>query len=92
MRTMFLYGIGGSMDQYRVLRYIPIEQEDISVMTLKYKAMMLKDQYPSIKRVFAMDNSRELYADYWEAYKKNSIESHLIFKDLLEREGIEIKI
>lgn len=51
---------------------------------------MMKMKYPNIERVFAIDNGRGLARDYREACKKNSIESHAIFKDILEREGLDL--
>ena len=78
MKSMFLYGIGGAENNYRVVRYTEIPEDSMTVLTYKYEASM-------------MDNRHGLRRDYTVAYKKNSIESWAIFKDILEREGIEIK-
>lgn len=96
MTTVFLYGLGGADQNYRVVRYTPVEIDNLLgtnfgvIRTLKYEAQMMKMKYPNIERVFAIDNGRGLARDYKEAYKKNSIESHAIFKDILEREGLEL--
>ncbi len=96
MTTVYLYGLGGADQNYRVIRYSPVEIDTLVgtnfgvVRTLKYEAQMMKMKYPNIQRVFAIDNGRGLSRDYRNAWKKNSIESHAIFKDILEREGIEL--
>ena len=51
---------------------------------------MMRMKYPNIERVFAIDNGRGLARDYANALKTNTIESHAIFKDILEREGLEL--
>lgn len=90
MRTIFLYGIGGPSDQYRVIRYTPIEEDSFSIRTIIWEAQMMKVKYPSVKRVFAVDNRKGLRRDYMESMKKNTVESCAIFKDILEREGLEL--
>ena len=96
MTTVFLYGLAGADQSYRVIRYTPVEIDSLVgtafgiIRTLKYEATMMRMQYPNIKRVFAIDNSRGLARDYKDAWMKNTIESHAIFKDILEREGIEL--
>lgn len=96
MTTVYLYGLGGANQNYRVIRYTPVEIDSLIgssfgvIRTLKYEAEMLRMKYPNIRQVFAIDNGRGLNRDYNDAWKKNSIESWVIFKDILEREGIEI--
>lgn len=90
MKQVFLYGIGGADTQYGVIRYTCIPEEDISINTIKYEASMMRIKYPSVKRVFAIDNRPGLRRDYIVAIKKNSIESCAIFRDILEKEGNEI--
>lgn len=43
---------------------------------------------PDVEHVYAIDNRYGLRRDYKESMKQNSIESHYIFKDILEREGM----
>lgn len=90
MKRIFLYGIGGADNQYRVLKYYAMEEETISIWNIKYQADMLKIKNPSVEHVYAVDDRTGLYRDYKESIKKNSIESCAIFKDILEREGIKI--
>ena len=74
MTTVYLYGLGGADQMYRVVRYSAIEIDNLVgtnygvIRTLKYEAAMMRIN----------------------AWKKNTIESHAIFKDILEREGLEL--
>lgn len=96
MTTVYLYGLGGADQMYRVIRYSAIEIDNLVgtnygvIRTLKYEASMMRMKYPNIERVFAIDNGRGLSRDYTNALKTNTIESHAIFKDILEREGLEL--
>lgn len=90
MKTIYLYGIAGATDSYRVVRYVYIPQDEVSIMTINYEATMMKVRYPNIEHVYAMDNRRGLCGDYMNAFKKNSVESWAIFKDILEREGLKV--
>jgi hypothetical protein len=55
---------------------------------MKRHAGFMVLQNPGIERVYAIDNRYGLKREYVESYKKNSIESCAIFKDILEREGL----
>ena len=96
MTTVYLYGLGGADQMYRVIRYSAVEIDNLVgtnygvIRTLKYEATMMRMKYPNIERVFVIDNGRGLARDYINAWKKNTIESHAIFKDILEREGLEL--
>lgn len=92
MKTVVLYGIAGADNHYRCVRYTCIPGEEVSINAIKYEAYAMRDEYPSVERVFAIDNRYGLARDYMESIKKNSIESCVIFKDILEREGIEIPV
>ena len=96
MTTVYLYGLGGADQMYRVIRYSAVEIDNLVgtnygvIRTLKYEASVMRMKYPNIERVFAIDNGRGLARDYANALKTNTIESHAIFKDILEREGLEL--
>lgn len=96
MTTVYLYGLGGADQMYRVIRYSAVEIDNLVgtnygvIRTLKYEATMMRMKYPNIERVFVIDNGRGLARDYANALKTNTIESHAIFKDILEREGLEL--
>ena len=92
MKQIFLYGIAGASDQYRVVRYtcIDLELESLSIRDLMYEATALEVRYPSVEEVYAIDNRHGLRQDYMRAFKKNSIESWAIFKSILQTEGLKV--
>lgn len=92
-KQIILYGVGGPEVQYCTIRYWVICSRDLSVRELKECAMRMKVEYPSIKRVFAVNNRYGLRKDYIESIKDrhNSMESRLAFLDMIEREGMEVK-
>ena len=91
-KQIILYGVGGPEVQYCAIRYWILHSQDLSVRELKGCAMRMRIEYPSIKRVFAVDNRRGLRKDYIESIKdrRNRIESRLAFLDMIEKEGIEL--
>lgn len=90
MKQIILYGISGADKQYAVIKYYCIFEEDISITNIAYQATMMRIKNPAIEHVYAIDNRHGLRQDYIESIKKNSIESCAIFKDILEREGLQI--
>lgn len=92
MSKIFLYGIGGAENKYRVLRYEDMGDEKISIGDMVTTARYMRFRNPSIERVFAVDDRYGLAEDYRTSIRKNTVESCAIFKDLLERDGIEIPI
>lgn len=90
---ILLYGVGGASKQYAVLKYYAIyEDEPDMIGTIKRTAEWMRDVNPSIISVYAISPRRGLKRDYMESIKKNSIESHAIFRDILEREGIKLPL
>ena len=88
---VLLYGIGGPDKAYGVLEYFCIFDTSRDVVrTIMYTAARMQANNPSIHHVYAIDNRRGLKRDYQESIRKNSIESHYVFKDILEREGMKI--
>ena len=90
MKQIILYGISDASNQYRVVKYHRIDEDDVSVWAMRYWANMLRAENPSIEHVYAVDNRFGLRREYTESYKRNTIESCAIFKDTLEREGLKI--
>lgn len=88
MRQIILYGISGPSSAYAVLNYFCIYEEFVSIGTIIEEARRLRIKNPDVEHVYAIDNRRGLRHDYRESMKQNSIESHYIFKDILEREGL----
>lgn len=91
-RQVILYGLGGPEKTYTVLRYYILFNEDITINNIWKRDAWLRGTNLSIQHVYAIDNRRGLKKDYMESMRFNSIESHMIFKDILEREGREIKL
>lgn len=89
-QQIYLYGIAGADQMYRVVRYVLVEDEDISIGSLKRKAALMNLREPNIEHVYAMDQRYGLRRDYINAFKKNTIESWFIFKSILESEGLQI--
>jgi len=71
-----------------VLNYYCIYEEFVSIRTIMSEARLLRVKNPDVEHVYAIDNRYGLRRDYRESMKQNSIESHYIFKDILEREGL----
>lgn len=90
MKQVILYGISGACRAYTVLNYFCIHEEFVSIATILGEARQLRMKNPDVEHVYAIDNRYGLRRDYRESMKQNSIESHYIFKDILEREGMLI--
>lgn len=90
-KQIILYGLGGPEKAYAVLAYWIIFEKDLSADAIGGNAAKMRAYNPCIKQVFMIDNSPSLKREYEESYRLNSIESHMIFKDLLERQGWELK-
>lgn len=88
-RTILLYGIGGADKMYGVLNYFCIFDDGKMpiVRTIFTEAERLRAINPSVVHVYAIDNRHGLRKDYLESIRLHSIESHMLFKDILEREG-----
>lgn len=90
MSQVILYGVSGPSQAYTVLNYFCIYEEFVSIRTIMAEAYRLRMKNPSVEHVYAIDNRYGLRRDYRESMKQNSIESHYIFKDILEREGLQV--
>lgn len=90
---IFLYGITGADQMYRVAKYwcfFDVESEPVTIRDIIYQASMLRIKNPSIEQVYAIDDRHGLRSDFRYAMKKNSIESWAIFKNILETEGLRV--
>lgn len=88
-RGVVLYGIGPAEKDYRVLRYYTMFHEDIGISSIDRAASLIRAERPDIIKVYVIDNYRGLRKDYLEAVKMNSFAGWIMFKDILERQGIE---
>ena len=89
-KRVYIYGLGGADKQYAVLAYSFLVNEEITIKNFVYEADLLRLNNPSIEHVYAIDNREGLKQDYQDSIREHSIESCYIFKDILEREGIQI--
>ena len=92
MNRIYLYGLAGARDMYRVIRYQAVDVETRPISAVKMEAEDMQMEYPSIETIYAVDARGGLGNDYRRAIKSNSIEGFIIFKDILERIGFEIKL
>ena len=92
MKQLYLYGIGGPEDEFRVIRYREIDQTDLSALTLRYEATDMLMHYRSIRRFFVIDNRPGLARLCAQSIKTRDVEKALIFLDILEKQGLEIKV
>lgn len=90
MSQIILYGVSGASKAYTVLNYFCVYEEYISINAILRQAQGLRMKNPDVEHVYAIDNRYGLRRDYKESMKENSIESHYIFKDILEREGMKV--
>ena len=90
MKRIYLYGIAGVTDHYKVVRYSCVDSEGMTIMALKYEAARLRMDYPNIGHVYAVDASSSLYRSYMEAIRKDSMEVCISFRDMLMRQGVEV--
>lgn len=91
MRQVILYGLTGADKQYKAVRYYVISEEFITVCNILHCAFTMMDKYPTVKSVYAIDNRCGLRKDYIESITKDTVESCAEFKDILEREGIQVR-
>ena len=90
MKTIYLYGVGDPTDTQQFIRYTRIDEDCFSIMTFKYEAMKMRLEFPSIKRVFAIDNSYSTYHAYKDIRRNKSMDEVIAFIDMLEKQGVEI--
>lgn len=88
-RGVVLYGIGDEHDGYAVLRYWRMFHEEVSIRSIERNAELMRAECPGVDKVFVIDNEYGLRRDYLEAKRMNSFAGWIMFRDILERQGIE---
>lgn len=93
-RRLFIYGIGGADDNYRVVAYQYIKVNESSDITRDAHAVArwLRYRNPSIKYAYGISDSADLARMYKKARKTNSVEDNVCFKLMLEDTGFIIKL
>ena len=92
MKQLYLYRIGGAEDGFRVIRYREIDQLDLSALTLRYECTDMLMHYKAMRRFFVIDNKPGLAKLCAQSIKTRDVEKALIFLDILEKQGLEIKV
>ena len=88
---IFLYGLAGASDSYRVVRYQKIgNYRNFPIRVIKEEARKMVEDYPAIKEVYAIDNCYEVYQAFRDTAMKFSIDENVAFKGLLENEAIKV--
>ena len=93
-RRLFIYGIGGADDNYRIVSYQFIEisrSYDISKDSHAIAAW-LRYRNPTIKYAYAIVESADIAQMYKKARKTNSVEDNVCFKLMLEETGFIIRL
>ncbi|HNX63119.1 MAG TPA: hypothetical protein PKN45_10790 [Candidatus Limiplasma sp.] len=84
----YLYGLD---EEYRVVRYTYVICKDLKIRDLRFQAMCLKSGYPSIRMIFAIDNSYSVHRAYQDTVNGRwPVAERALFKGLLETDGIRI--
>lgn len=89
-RQVVLYGFGGPEDIFRVVRWHVLDLDEACVTEILYQARRMIVNYPNIQKVYALDNRYGLRRDYKDAVRSSSMEGWVLFKDICEREGLEV--
>lgn len=92
MKRIFLYGIAGAEDRYKIVKYVWIncEEETDLIRRIRNDAGWMKFQNPSVEHVYAISEGGHVANSYKYTKRHDSIEANVNFKLLLEKEGILI--
>ena len=83
----FLYALD---KEYNILRYGNVSRVWLSIPELINRAKSLKYECPDAIGIYAIENSYDLYELCKRVQKRHLVEDRVVFKDLLETEGIKI--
>lgn len=89
-RQIVLYGLAGANNSYRIVRYRIIHEEDISIWFMIRAAYAMREEYPLVEEVHAVDNKPGLNKMFLETLKVPSVENCVCFRTFLEQEGLKI--
>lgn len=90
MNRLYLYGIAGADDKYRVVTHVYIDSiaQPIAVRNIVTNATWIKYKYPGVEHVYVIDGSSRLGAIYMDTMRKSTMEKNVEFKHILETEGL----
>ena len=89
-RTIYVYGLAGADQQYRVVRYsfFDVEQARDVTEEMHIQAAWLRSHDSAIETVYAVSGGRGLKYIYLDAVKRNTVETNVTFKTFLEQRGV----
>jgi hypothetical protein len=82
-----LYGLD---PDYRMVRYWNVRERHPRIGDLRSIAKTMQEDFPDILKVFAVDVSKDVYDACRDARRTNLLEDRVVFKVLLETEGIQL--
>ena len=94
MNRLYLYGIAGADDNYRVITHVYIDYAMLPniVRAVVNNAAWIKYKYPGVEHVYMIDGSSRLGAIYMDTMRRNTMEKNVEFKHILETEGSQVVI
>lgn len=88
-KRIYLYGLTGVRGAYKVIRYEYVE-DCSSIRDLRLAAFDMTIRFGAVESVYAVDARPGLATEYRATLRKNSLQENIMFKDMLEREGIRV--
>ena len=92
MNRLYLYGMAGVDDNYRIITHVYIDSatQPITIRNIVTNATWIKYKYPGVEHVYAIDGSGKLGYIYKDTMIRNTMEKNVEFKHILETEGLLI--
>lgn len=88
MNKIFVYGLCGTEDNYRIADTVILSDLDVnSIDKLKLLAAYMVNRNPSIKHVYACRYDETIKDCYKESRRHNLVEDRVVFKTMLEKYG-----
>lgn len=84
---IYMYGVGDETNNYAVLETDSIDVEHAKVAVLRAMADVMRNQNDDICAIYIIDQSRQLYNQFADAYKHKTTFDWLAFRETLERDG-----
>lgn len=88
-RTVALYALGGVSKQYIALDFW-VFWDGYSVGDMKDVIDDMISKNPSVREIYMVDYKYDYKLEYQRSRKKHDIESCIIFRDMLQRDGWKV--
>lgn len=82
-----LYGLD---EDYRIVRYASVLRELLTSTRLMIEAISLRDTFGGIESVYAVEDCEDVREACHDSLKNHSMEDRVIFKCLLDSDGIKL--